>query len=624
MTLTTSSNNSVKEWKETYLWSLKKNRGMMALLLLLQFMAMPLILMIWLSSRKNMGPSSIDLNHYFISMLSTLVPFLVTPITLIFVVVIAVSLFNYMHQKRSVDLFHALPVGRVPMLLGRYCAGLTTLFVPMLLNFAIYLIIGACYGVDLSMNWKIVIGDLLWLMLMSTATLTFSIFMAVCTGTTFDMVISIVGVNVAYPLIVLSGSMFASALLPGLIISPKIDSLVLSAFAPFVAAFMPYSGNSSYISLDPAATSGPGGGFLAWWIIFTLILLTGSILLYKKRKSECAESSFAFPLPKIVIRFMVTAVSGLGIGLILQSSTQEPANFFVGLVAGSLAAHIVVEAVYSRGFKQLKKSFLYYGVFAAVFIVAYAVLATGAFGYDTRVPNAGDVASISIDAPSFKYDGSDTIYGANNREIAKITPTLKEKENIEKIVTLHKKYVADKKEKTFPYCVDKVNSANFTLTYKLKNGSTMKRAYSVYYTETNSNTPPVNDNDMINSIINLKEYCETGSILFYIDPEQIKSIDINTKSSSSLTLAPSLSTKAELLEALKQDYIDGNINNNKSNSDDLYLYIEYKNPVDLKEGKLKTLIGNYSGEVHLNGSNFMLSDNSGRTRELIKKLGWDK
>jgi len=624
MTLTTSSNNSVKEWKETYFWSLKKNRGMMALLLLLQFMAMPLVLIIWLSSRKNFGPTVNDLNHYFISLLNTVVPFLVTPLTLIFVVVIAVSLFNYMHQKRSVDLFHALPVGRVPMLLGRYCAGLTTLFVPMMLNFAIYLIIGVCYGVDLSMNWKIVIGDLLWLMLMSTATLTFSIFMAVCTGTTFDMVISIVGVNVAYPLLVLSGSMFASALLPGLIISPKIDSLVLSAFAPFVAAFMPYSGNSSYISLDPTAASGPSGGFLAWWIIFTLILLTGSILLYKKRKSECAESSFAFPLPKIVIRFMVTAVSGLGIGLILQSSTQEPANFFVGLVAGSLAAHIVVEAVYSRGFKQLKKSFLYYGVFAAVFIVAYAVLATGAFGYDTRVPNAGDVESISIDAPSFKYDGSDTIYGANNREIAKITPTLQEKENIEKIVALHKKYVADKKEKTFPYCVDKVNSANFTLTYKLKNGSTMKRSYSVYYTETNANTPTVNDNDMINSITSLKEYCETGSILFYIDPEQIKSIDINTKSSSGLTLAPSLSTKAELLEALKQDYLDGNINYDKSNSDDLYLYIEYKNPVDLKEGKLKTLIGNYSGEVHLNGSNFMLPDNSGRTRELIKKLGWDK
>lgn len=89
------------------------------------------------------------------------------------------------------------------MLLGRLCAGLTAIFVPLLVNYAIASIIGASYGIDAAYSFGAVASSMLWLMLMSTAAMIFSIFMAVCTGTIFDMVVSILGINVAYPLLIL-------------------------------------------------------------------------------------------------------------------------------------------------------------------------------------------------------------------------------------------------------------------------------------------------------------------------------------------------------------------------------------------------------------------------------------
>lgn len=629
MTLTTSSNSSMKEWKETYLWALKKSRGMMALLALLLFMALPMVLMIRFSSQKAVADTPIKqtLTNFYLSYFTGLAPYLITPLILVFVVILAVSLFSYMHQKRSVDLFHALPIGRVPMLLGRLCAGLTTIFLPILLNFLIAVAVGAAYQIDIGKYLPTVFITMLWLMLMSTAALVFSVLMAVCTGTTLDMVLSILGVNAAYPLLIFLGSTFASSLLPGLSMMPALNSTVLSAFSPFVAAFMPYADRSLEMHVNGVAATGePSGLFLIWWIAFTLILLAGCILLYKKRKSESAENSFAFPLPKVIIRFMITAVVGLGLGLVLQQSTSNPTNFFIGVVSGSLAAHIVVEAIYSRGFKQLKHSFLYYGIFAAVFIVGYGVLATGFFGYDTRVPNAQDVASITIDAPSQSYSGDNYILNENHTSIAQIVPILKERASIDKTIALHQTLVTEKRTTAYPYCVEEV-SPKYTLTYHLKNGKVMTRSYVDPLGISSISPTPIRDGtDLLSVVSRLNEFRENSSMLFYLDPEYIKSIDLNTKGGvDAATFAPDLNTKAELLEALKQDYLDGKISNGKDLGDNsIYFTLEYKDPIQLKDGKLKDFLGNYRGEVVLGASSYVLTGNTGKTRDLIEKLGWNK
>nr|WP_319489069.1 hypothetical protein [uncultured Caproiciproducens sp.] len=615
MTSTTSLTRRKKELKETYLWSLKKNRGMMALLALLLFMALPMVLMTIMANAQNNTTEIYTTDMWtqtYMQGFWALVSILAIPIILIFVVVIAVSLFSFMHQKRSVDLFHALPIGRTPMLLGRLLAGLTALLVPVLLNFAIVAIVGVSYPVDMTSCGAAIITLLLWLMLISTAALLLCAFMAVCTGTTVDMVLSLLGVNAAYPLLIFLSDHFAKLLLPGLVTDLKPDSIILSAIAPFAAAFMPFLGSESLYSGSSQPVS---AGFFIWWIVFTFLLLAGTVFLYKRRKSECAESSFAFPIPKNVIRFMITAVVGLGFGLLLQSSSGNSANFFIGLVSGSLAAHIVVEAIYSRGFKQLKKSFAGYGVFAAVFLIAYAVLATGGFGYDTRIPNAADVTSVSIDGDS--YDGSNIIYDEHNNRLARITPTLTDSKNIEQVIDVHKKIVEEKKH-YYPYSMQNIRGITYALSYHLKNGSVVKRSYTVPY----QNTKDGGYTSVFSGITELKEYRESGNLLFYVEPEYIKSVDVGKgNNSESLTVAPDLNAKTSLLDALQQDYLSGKIDPDKSEAM-AYITIEYKHPLELKDGKLKTYLGNYSGKIDLGSRQYVLPASGSQTAALIKELGW--
>ncbi len=631
MTLTTYSNRSSKELKEVYLWSLKRNRGMTALLALLMFLALPLILMVAMENFRNNTSTPFTADMWassYTQYVTFLTSWLVTPLVLIFVLVLSASLFGYLHQKRSVDLFHSLPLGRTPMLLGRFLAELTSIFAPMLVNYAIISIVGACYGIDAKYSFFTVADSMLWLMLMSTAAVAFTVFMAVCTGTTLDMIISILGINVAYPLLIFATCTFASLLLPGLAVNLSLNSTVLTALSPFAAAILPFVNRMNRSGPDTFNIEKMGNGFLIWWVILTLVMIAASVFLYKKRKSECAESNFAFPIPKIVIRFIVTAVSGIGIGLLFEMATSAAGsfNFFIGVAAGSLAAHIVVEAVYSRGFKQMKRSFAWYGIFVAAFLVLYGVLATGFFGYDMRLPNAEDVESITVNVPNQYYSSDDKIYSENYRQtVATLTPVLKDKKNISQTLELHKEFLSANRSAAYPYTMQRDNGSLLTLDYHLKNGSVLKRSYSDSYSADRTEEIKGSFAAMSNGIGKMEEYIGTRDILFYLDPKNLKSIDINTGKNDSITVAPDETVKEELLAALKEDSLNGQVNNpnieyeKQSGS----IFITCKENIE-PTGRVKELLGGYSGKICFGKNNYQLSDNAAKTYALIKKYAWNK
>ena len=210
----TISSNKFSEFKSIYSWSFKKSRGILILYGTLLLLAMPLVVFLRLQSLKNQilqqqsypnhnvypsyGPQDFTLN--FSSTLRTVIPFLVIPLVLLFSIILAVTLYRYMHQKRSTDLFHSLPIGRTPLLLGRCFAGLTVLFIPLAVNFLISVLIAQGYGAELSWStiWW-VITNFLWILLMTAAAFSFLTLMAVCSGTSFDTIISTIIINISYP-----------------------------------------------------------------------------------------------------------------------------------------------------------------------------------------------------------------------------------------------------------------------------------------------------------------------------------------------------------------------------------------------------------------------------------------
>lgn len=624
MILKIFSNRAVKEWKETYLWALKKNRGMMALLTLLLMIALPVILLIKFSEMQVRQDMHLNINEAFSSYFIGCSTFAVMPLLLLFTLILSASLFSYLHQKRSVDLFHSIPVGRTPLLLGRWCASFTVLIVPVFLSYAAAAAVGAAYRAQAQYILAGPAIHLLQNMLMVAAALSFSVFIAVCTGTTFDMILSILAINAAYPLLIFAGTEFVRRMLPVTGWSLSATSVILTAFAPFAAACLPFPNPYFYqITSFPSLGALPGA-FLTWWIVMFLVLLAAAVLLYKRRKSECAESGFAFAAPQIVIRFLVTAVSGLGMGLVFHLSTEGPAMFLLGLLIGSLTAHIIVDAVYSRGFKHLKKSFIFYGAFVALFLVFYTVVATGCFGYDTRVPRAEEVDSISFSKVNAQqehyYLESQPVMDATGQTIAKVRPQLKQKENIRTAVNAIQNYLNEVHRTSFPYALhNDIFRGNMVLEFHLKNGSTVKRTYqgTNYY-----GNPSDSFEKMVGTIIGSTEYLESSRMVFYIEPQMIKSVDIGRKDGNkSNTFAPDENQKTELLAAMKQDP-DGLTPSQQEIPDNpVYLSVELRRDM-IPEGRLRELTGNYDGEVQLQPISFVISDRTPHLKALMKKFGW--
>ena len=649
MTSTTSSNNLAKEFKSIYRWSFKKRFGLTALFSGLMFMALPMILILALNNasssnaaRQMQGIAPLtDLNDVFQGCTQLVVPLLVVPLSLLFALILATMLYSYMHQKRSVDLFHAAPVGRTPMLLGKLVFGVTLLAIPLVLNFGITAVVAVFYQLDPGQYLPYLLRTFAWVLFMSVASFAFATVMAVCSGTTFDMVISTVVINITYPLLIVLSLVTAQRILPGMPLNISLGSASTTALAPFVAAFIPVLPENAFGELGT-----PGIGFLLWWIFLTAALIVGAVYLYKNRKSECAESHFAFPLPKIFIRFIATGAAGLAFALVfLMALDDSDFSFFIGLLTGSLAAHIVAEAVYGRGFKGLKKSFAYYGVFLAAFAVFYGILATGFFGYDTRIPAAPEVESVEFNTGGllndhsvyYNFDGF-SIMDEDYDQVAYVKSALKEPDSIAKAVAYHKGMTECYRAAGYPYRIKPGSGPQTSLVYHLKNGRIVERKYfySDLAQELTDDSLKNRQSELTLALVNTGEYRTSGNALYYLEPQFVKSITFYRNNSAENTvIVPDREATAELIDALRTDWenhqfsetwLDSDTTATEKADPNTYTNLNFDiQPARPNEnGPLKAAVGDFDGKIRFDVGSYMLSEAFPNTKKLVEEKGWLK
>ena len=619
---TKANRSSFQEFHDFYLWSLKRTRGILILFTVLLLLAVPLTLALNLNGILQ-NPHITDvpraLSDAYYGHIDVIIPLAVVPLSLLLGVILDVNLYGYMQKKRSVDLYHAMPVGRTPLFLSRYFCGLTVLYLPLFLTFIILYVMEMAYGVQIpEPGATLLIIRLLNVLLASTAAFTFTTFMTVCSGTMFDAIISVVVVSVTYPLMVTVGGMAISMIVPGMSNYSMMDPTFDTAFSPYIAAFIP---SFRGVSLVP---------YYIWWILLTLVLFAASILLYRKRKSECAESNFAFPIPKTIIRFVATFAAAVCTGMIFIAMFENSTfNFLFGAVIGSLCTHVIAEAVYSRGFKGLKKSFLYYGIFAVVFASSYGIAVTGCLGYDAKVPNTAEVKSVTVELPSYLWSqayadiSGFSIYGSqNNKLLATVEPSMQNQESIEKAVALHQEIIKRYREHSYPYQVTHDGYRNIRFTYHLKNGSTLSREYASY-------DIPGGENDdsfkqYLTDIYNLQEYRENANPLFYLEADAIDSINVYSDYAGSKDLSKTLTTEqaGRLLEALRYDISHYRANPDGTiNTSNLTLDLSLGSFVP-KEERTKALIKDYSGSVVIRANTiYSLDENFAKTIEFLDSLG---
>lgn len=608
MTLTKSYHNSFRQWWSVYTWSLKKQSGISVIYLILLCLALPFLLGIVLFSfmkkQYELTGESIANGLY------TLFTLFVIPGTLLFVFITAILLFRFMHNKRSTDFYHALPVSRTAMFFGRFLAGFTLLAIPMIICCCITAIVLVCIqGVTntLDMPYGMLFLYLLYLLIIILITYTFTVFITVCSGTTFNAIISAVSIGIAYPIFVYLLINMVNLLIPGF--TWQGFTTILTAGSPYMASFVPAffmgpTGKEMTMSADMIA-------FFVWWAFITIVMIVASWLLYRARKSENAEGRKAYPIPQVIIRTVVSGAVGIGLGYILFVALGGTVAFFIGVVIGATIAHIIIEVLYAKGFRTLLKSLPYLAGFLVLFGIYYTILAMGCFGYDTKVPLANQVESVDIDLDNTEEN---IILDEKGKVINTNTPVhLQDRTSIEAVIGWHQATVDENRENHYPYQMSN-HIFSGQVTYHLKDGSTFTRTVEYFPDSDNTETNSASSKrkEQKNLLERQEEYIKNSNVIFYVEPQALNTVTVEKGYSDSEKYITEEGQKAMLLQMLQQDIMRAEMN--KSDSDqsqydvqenadtemdgnEILLIVDIKSFVPSSSSIVRKIIGTYHGKI---------------------------
>lgn len=392
-------------------------------------------------------------------------------IAVFFSIIVAMIAFSYMHNKRSVDFFGSLPVSRRTMFFARFVAVILLTIVPVIF----FGTMGACLSGSLATAGSImkVVG---YIVLATIGNITIIGFISLCCGSAVDIIISYAAINIAFPICVAVFNFFPSSIIPGM--GEDIwASSIYTLFCPVASVFTMAFGSGKVFGV-------------IWWIVLTLIVIAASYVLCKKRKAELAQNTYIFSAVEVVVKFIVCALAGLGLGWIMafvgevhQSIMAQYIYFTMGLVIGIMVANILLHLVFHRGLVKFSKSLAQCGIVLAVCGVYTIVIASGLFGYDIRMPEKTEIVGVSL------ISGDEQKFYVDNKNILIDIKT--DDETIDEIYDLHKSIIEenDKKQKCWLYPLTGLStsaeymSSNYSVTeatiiYELSDGTQFTRSYS--------------------------------------------------------------------------------------------------------------------------------------------------
>ena len=374
----------------------------------------------------------------------------------------AAMVFKYLHKTRSAYMMHAFPMTRTCHFVTNTVSGLLFYAVPVLAMGAAYQIILLVNGLGAS-SGLLWLGILRWL-LQYLFFYGLAVFCMVLSGRTVIAVLSYVALNFVGYLLPMLVILECKALFYGLVITVNRE---LAALSPLLRLLI----------------FGQGFGKLSVIYAFVgLALLALGWYHNRVRQVERAGDAMAYGWARVAFRLVFTACCAVGIGLILTTL------FTVGSDSGNLAWLLLINTLIgcfvgwfgssmmlARTVKVFRKPRLWlgFGVFAAVLTGFILGLRFDILGWQRRVPETNEIASVEISTGE-----SGIVLGDFN--IPDDTVRLTDPADFETVRTIHR-HALKNRDGYFDgskYYSDGVNEF-LHIRYHLKNGRTLERVYDV-------------------------------------------------------------------------------------------------------------------------------------------------
>ena len=380
-----------------------------------------------------------------------------------------VAMFRYLHDRRQVDFYHALPISRGKLFAVNYISGVLLVLPFYLIVLVIGLIFVSAMGLGGQITGALLVQSILGNIAYFLLNYTVAVLCTVLTGNTIITVLLGIWAQLGIPVLMVMVQCYQAMFYETFSSTvPLMQTFVLygSPMCNYLVTF--HDTHTMYVPLFDTALDVVGGmAVLIYPVILTIVLGVLSYFMFVRRKSENTGMAVSFRRAKAPIKWFMSMFSGLGFGLIFTvifSGTSG--GMWFGLVFGVVLCHMVVEIIYDFDFKALLHHWKQMIVLAILAVVVVAGIKNDVFGYDNYIPDVDDIASAAIESSYYNID-----WNYNVQDIYK--DQLTDAESIEKIHQLAELSVANNGK---PEEGDSTHA--YTIHYTLKNGDHVSRCYT--------------------------------------------------------------------------------------------------------------------------------------------------
>lgn len=400
-----------------------------------------------------------------------------------FTVLLAMALFSYLMNSRSVGLMHSLPITRGRQFATHFVVGVIMFTAVHLAAALLALPVQAALGaVDVRGTWE-------WFAAAELTSLFFFALAALCamiTGWLLAIPVIYTGINFLfgafYLLISTMTQMFYwgyesngwPAWVSWLTPLVRLYNVAAPAGPDDIVLYGMENGTNYYVNYLPAR-------FWNAMLIYTVaavLFIVIAWLFCRARHSETAGDAIVFPWLRPVVLYVISLAGGMGLGILLWYLVSYGESIYVMLLCQIVAGLIVyfgVQMLLHKSFKVFnRRGWLGAAALTAALVIVSLVIRFDAFGAQKYVPDVNQIESAQIN--TYAYDNIPSVRG------------LKDPQGLEKLTALHKAILEQGRPASQE--IDQINSVptseysggqdyfTFSITYTLKDGSTIRRSYS--------------------------------------------------------------------------------------------------------------------------------------------------
>ena len=513
-------------------------------------------------------------------------------------VLLAAMLFHYLHNRLSVDFYHAMPLSRKKLFFSRYFVGIVFLLVPLLVSRLLCTVVHLAFYTGRLTAGQIVssgVIDLLVWAALHVIVFTFSCMVAVTTSNAVESIVYSGAVNGALAAIYFifvsySYNLYGISELPdwGLYLSPY--GLIGRCMLP---------NNSWNYSTGNLV-------MVLVWLLIAMAAIPLTLRLYNRFQSEWAQqwgrqSAFS-QLMKVLAGFLVSFVLCMTLFSMLFDNIL-PNSIAAALVGGPIG-FLVVEGITGKGFQNLRRSGKYILATVALCLSCTLFLATGGFGMVSRVPSADRVEEVELHlyGQNVYFERLNSNVGTNE-----VVATLSSPEAIDLVLQLHQAAVEEGED------YQGLRGNHMKIEYTLSPfDSSMSRDYSF----------AVSDLDTLRQLLCLPELAEQIYPPFTYQANYLETVTCYDKLGLNSVDIPAEDFE-RLLEAIRTDLLavtPENYGNEQLDPVVGYLDWNLKNMVYRDEGAF--IIGDGIQAEGFGNSSMVLRASYQNTLSIIEELGF--